>query len=323
MAELLGLGCSHGPIILTPPEVWHKSRERIFGGNPNFQAPPQLIEALGDDNGLTQDRLDQQKIVDAFQVMRDRLHEWNPDVLLVIGDDQSENFKQDNLPPFCLYTGSEVDGYPFKNMGGNNNSWDAAANTKFSFRCPADFSRDLRNSLIRDGVDMSSSSALTGWEWGLAHAVINPLVYLDPEGKFPLLPLFVNCYGEEAGPDYPPRPTARRCYEVGQAIRRFLDTRSERVAVVASSSWSHSFLAHKFDCSAIDLDTDRRYLELVREGKGSELAKLTPEELQNSGDHEILNWIIALGILGDVPAEIVDVRESHTQLAFRVAALWG
>jgi len=50
---------------------------------------------------------------------------------------------------------------------------------------------------------------------------------------------------------------------------------------------------------------------------------LTPEELQNSGDHEILNWIIALGILGDVPAEIVDVRESHTQLAFRVAALWG
>ena len=24
MAELLGLGCSHGPIILTPPEVWAK-----------------------------------------------------------------------------------------------------------------------------------------------------------------------------------------------------------------------------------------------------------------------------------------------------------
>jgi hypothetical protein len=162
MAELLGLGCSHGPIILTPPEVWHKSRERIFGSNPNFQAPPQLIEALGDDNGLTQDRLDQQKIVAAFQVMRDRLNEWNPDVLLVIGDDQAENFNQDNLPPFCLYTGSEVDGYPFKNTAGSNNRRDAAADTKFSFKCPSEFSRDLRNSLIRDGIDMSSSSALTG-----------------------------------------------------------------------------------------------------------------------------------------------------------------
>ena len=38
---------------------------------------------------------------------------------------------------------------------------------------------------------------------------------------------------------------------------------------------------------------------------------------------KILNWIIALGILGDAPAEIVDVRESHTQLAYRVAAVWN
>jgi hypothetical protein len=94
------------------------------------------------------------------------------------------------------------------------------------------------------------------------------------------------------------------------------------VAVVASSSWSHSFLAHKFQCCAIDLDTDRRYLELLRRGAGSQLETLTPEEIQASGDHELLNWIIALGIIGDTPAEIVDVRESHTQLAFRVAAIW-
>jgi hypothetical protein len=109
---------------------------------------------------------------------------------------------------------------------------------------------------------------------------------------------------------------------LGRGIRRFLDTRPERVAVVASSSWSHSFLAHKFQCRAIDIETDRRHLELVRRGEGSKLAELTPEEIQASGDHEILNWIIALGILGDTPAEIVDVRESHTQFAFRVAAIW-
>ena len=118
-------------------------------------------------------------------------------------------------------------------------------------------------------------------------------------------------------------PTPKRCYELGRGIRRFLDTRDERVAVVASSSWSHSFLAHKFQCRSIDIETDRRNLELVRAGQGSKLAELTPEEIQESGDHEILNWIIALGILGDVPAEIVDVRESHTQLAYRVAAIWN
>ena len=323
MAEILGIGCSHGPIILTPPEVWAKGRERVFARIPDYQAPAQLLEELGQDNGLTQDKLDQKRVVESFKIMHDKLHEWNPDVLMIIGDDQAENFLQDNLPPFCLYTGSEVDGYPFQRPEARVNLWDAAPETKFTFSCPQDFARGMRNDLIRNGFDMSSPSALKGWDWGLAHAIINPLMFLDPEGKFPLLPLFVNCYGEEAGPDYPPRPTPKRCYELGQGIRRFLDTRSERVAVVASSSWSHSFLTHKFQCRSIDIETDRRNLEWVRSGQGSKLAELTPEEIQDSGDHEILNWIIALGILGDRPAEIVDVLDSHTQLAYRVAAIWN
>ena len=324
MAELLGLGCSHGPIILTPPRCGPGSGTVLFARVPGYGPPAQLIAELGDDNGLSRDISDQKKIIESFEIMRDRLHEWNPDVVMVIGDDQAENFLEDNLPPFCLYTGAEVDGYPFQRGAARTNLWNAEPETKFTFHCPKDFSRDMRNFLIRDGFDMASSSALKGWDWGLAHAIINPLVFLDPEGKFPLLPLFVNCYGEEAGPDYPPRPTPKRCYQLGQGIRRFLDTRDERVAVVvASSSWSHSFLAHKFQCRAIDVETDRRYLELVRSGQGSKLAELTPEEIQGSGDHEILNWIIALGVLGDTPAEIVDVRESNTQLAYRVAAIWG
>lgn len=322
MAEILGLGCSHGPIILTPPESWAKTRERVFARIPNYQPPAQLLEELGQDNGLSQDRRDQQRVMDSFRVLHDRLHEWSPDVLMIIGDDQAENFLQDNLPPFCIYTGDEVAGYPFQRPAARVNLWGASPETKYSFHCPKPFARDLRNNLLASGFDLASSSALKGWPWGLAHAHINPLVFLDPEGKFPLLPFFVNCYGEEAGPDYPPRPTPRRCYQLGQGIRQFLDQRSERVAVVASSSWSHSFLAHKFQCRAIDIETDRRNLEWVRQGKGSKLAELTPAELQQSGDHEILNWIIALGIIGDKPAEIVDVRESQTQLAYRVAAIW-
>ena len=179
--------------------------------------PAQLLEELGDDNGLSHDISDQQKVVESFNILRDRLHEWAPDVLLVIGDDQAENFLQDNLPPFCLYTGAEVDGYPFQRPAARTNLWNAAPETKFSFQCPQEFSRDLRNHLIRDGFDMASSSALKGWDWGLAHAIINPLVFLDPDGRFPLLPLFVNCYGEEAGPDYPPRPTPNDATNWGAA----------------------------------------------------------------------------------------------------------
>ena len=144
MAELLGLGCSHGPIILTPPEVWAKGRERVMARVPGYEPPAQLLKELGDDNGLSQDISDHQKVVESFKVLRNRLHEWEPDVLMVIGDDQAENFLQDNLPPFCLYTGAEVDGYPFQRPAARTNLWDAAPETKFTFQCPKEFARGLR-----------------------------------------------------------------------------------------------------------------------------------------------------------------------------------
>ena len=322
MAEIMGLGCSHGPIILTPPEVWHKGRERIYARIPDYQPPAQLREELGQDNGLAQDKLDQKKVVESFQVLHDRLHQWEPDVLMVIGDDQAENFLQDNLPPFCIYTGTEVEGYPFQRPAARTNLWNSPQDTKFTFNCPKGFSQDMRNFLIRDGFDLASSSALKGWDLGLPHAHINPLVFLDPEGKFPLLPIFVNCYGEEAGPDYPPRPTPKRCYQLGQGIRRFLDQRTEKVAVVASSSWSHSFLTHKFNCSEFDTEFDRRNLELLEKGEGSKLAELTPEEIQQSGDHEFLNWLIPLGVVGDRPAQIVETLQEQSQISFKVFAIW-
>jgi hypothetical protein len=70
-----------------------------------------------------------------------------------------------------------------------------------------------------------------------------------------------------------------------------------------------------------DLQSYDPYAQGLRGGLPASVVR-TAEEIQASGDHELLNWIIALGIIGDTPAEIVDVREAHTQLAFRVAAIW-
>jgi hypothetical protein len=34
MAEILGIGCSHAPMILNPPEEWPRTRERIMSRVP-------------------------------------------------------------------------------------------------------------------------------------------------------------------------------------------------------------------------------------------------------------------------------------------------
>ena len=322
MSEVLGLGCSHAPMILNPAEQWPEIRRRIYGGVPNYEAPPKMVEELGVDNGASRDKVNQQKIVDAFAVLREKLTAWKPDLVIVVGDDQVENFKRENLPTFCLYTGNEVDGYPFHRPGGKINIWNEPQDKKYSFKSPGDFSKDMVKFLIREGFDMSSATELKGWDYGLPHAHINPLMFLNQDGAIPVLPLFVNCYGEEAGDGYPPRPTAKRCYELGQAIGKFLEGRDERVAIVASSSWSHSFLTHRYNLCKFDEDFDRRTLGWLKEGKGSNVAQFTPEEIQLSGDHEFLNWIITLGVVGDKPAEIVETLDDQSQVSFKVFAIW-
>ena len=322
MAEILGIGCTHAPMILFPPEHWVNVRKRLSERIPNYEKPPQLVEELGDDNGASHDKKNHKRIGDAFKVLRERLHAWKPDVVILIGDDQVENFKRENLPTFCFYTGSEVKGYPFHAAKDSNNVWNIAPEAEFTYKCPDKFASALVSHVIRDGFDMSSSTELAGWDWGLPHAHINPLMYLDQEGELPILPLFVNCLGEEAGEEYPPRPTAKRCYELGRSIRKFLDTRSERVAVIASSSWSHFFLTEKFQRRRFDAEFDHRNLELVKNGQGSKLAEISPEDIQASGDHEFLNWIITLGVMGDRPAEIIDALDDQSQVSFKVFAIW-
>ncbi|MCI0797691.1 MAG: hypothetical protein J4O06_02810 [Chloroflexi bacterium] len=54
---------------------------------------------------------------------------------------------------------------------------------------------------------------------------------------------------------------------------------------------------------------------------GSKLAALTPEEIHHSGDHEFLNWLVPLVVLGDRPADIVEVLDEQSQIAFKVFAI--
>ena len=46
------------------------------------------------------------------------------------------------------------------------------------------------------------------------------------------------------------------------------------------------------------------------------------EEIQKSGDHEFLNWLVPLGVLGDRPARIIDSLDEQSQISFKVFAIW-
>ena len=198
-----------------------------------------------------------------------------------------------------------------------------------------------------DGITI----AVTGWHTGtlgklvffigLAHAFINTLMYLDADRRgfdYPVVPLHVNCYGNslvrsqggrlplgEIGrePD-PPAPSAAACFDLGRAIGRVLAPSPWRVALIASSSWSHAFLTRKNDWIYPDHTADRARLAELREGRFASWRELTREQLEDAGQHEMLNWITLAGAMAELDhkAEIIDFIETHVLNSNKCFAAW-
>jgi aromatic ring-opening dioxygenase catalytic subunit (LigB family) len=84
---------------------------------------------------------------------------------------------------------------------------------------------------------------------------------------------------------FPPnQPTPRRCYALGQALRRAIESweSDETVAVIASGGLSHTIIDEEIDHATIDG---------VLEKDASALSSLPMDRL-NLGTSEIRNWVI-------------------------------
>ena len=86
-----------------------------------------------------------------------------------------------------------------------------------------------------------------------------------------------------------------------------------RVALIASSSWSHAFLTRKNDWIYPDHASDRACLEELREGRLACWRDLTREQIENAGQHELLNWVTLAGAMAELghKVEIIDFVETY------------
>src|SRR6202035_2008506 len=109
MAEILGLGCTHWPTLCLPNEGLSGVFKRVLGApyvDPQVKDPAnwpaELLAELGNDDGLSAANRCGERFGNDFRAIRKILDDFNPDFVLVWGDDQYENFKEDIVPPFCV-----------------------------------------------------------------------------------------------------------------------------------------------------------------------------------------------------------------------------
>ena len=144
---------------------------------------------------------------------------------------------------------------------------------------------------MTDGFDMTYSQDA---ELGHAFAAVYEWVI---EGRsIPVVPIFVNTY-------LPPLPTARRCAQLGAAIRDAILKSPYRIAIVASGGMSHYPGAWKYPQPAFDFDWWA--IAHMERGNNNALLELNNEQLDEVGNTEMLPWMILFGAIGQQPGELI------------------
>ncbi len=342
MAEILGLGMTHAPSLYRHDSDLVASLRRTLGGKgtpahlrdpANWPAP--MRTEWGDDEGAAATRAHRTRCFAAMRILRERLDAFRPDLVVIFGDDQYENFIEDIVPPFCIYIVEQMASRPFDAAGAASrlqpNFWREPNDKVFHHRGHTEAARYLTNCLAEAGTALPYAYRLR-YARGLAHAFINTLLYLDIDRTgfdYPVLPFHVNCYGgalvrsrggqiapgdiaSTTEPD-PPAPSATACFDVGRAIGRAFAASPWRVALIGSSSWSHAFLTAKNHWLHPDHASDRDRLAELRDGQFACWRDLPGAQLEDAGQHELLNWITLAGAMTQLgnKAEIVDYAETY------------
>src|SRR5262245_1309500 len=294
------------------PETWDQRRERskaavakkagrLAGDTPQAKAET-----------LTDNRERYAKIREAHAQIRERLKRCRADAVLLIGDDQAENFTAGNMPQFLVYTGGDYVA----------DDWDRKKSATVSNH--PEIGQALLRGCVKEHFDVAWADSFKDGKL-LSHAHAEPILYLIRESGVPVVPVFVNAV-------HPPSPSAARCYAFGQAIGRVIerDLAKERIVLCASGGLSHFSPSHPWAhhvggsyVGDIAVDFDRKIVSWMREGQGEKLAQFSARELIENGEGELRQWIVMLGAIGGARPEFLVYEPLFRSIMGMGVGYWG
>jgi hypothetical protein len=252
-----------------------------------------LSEKVGDRyaDEVTPDVLERKAVQchQALDRLADDLEAAKVDVVVIVGDDQSELFGSDNIPVVSVYFGDELVMHSVHDDG-NMPAWRKPVRLGYAMddfhRFPGhrDLALDIIKGLLDRDVDVGSSARVVDpAKAGFGHAYGFIIKRLFKGRSIPVVPILLNTY-------YPPNvPSAARCYDIGLRLRAAIEESETdlRVAVIASGGLSHF---------VVDEELDDQILAGLTKGDAASL-RATPRAALRSGSSEILNWIVGGGAI--------------------------
>ncbi len=126
VAEILGRGITHQPTLAAEPIKPGSLRRTLNdpGLPEQLRTPSGWPESMrrewGEDEGASHARQHRDDIATELRKAREILDEFDPDFVVIRGDDQYENFREDAVPAFCVMGYDAIEFSPWVKRGADN-----------------------------------------------------------------------------------------------------------------------------------------------------------------------------------------------------------
>ena len=338
MAKIvLGIGTSHSPMLALDADQWRRYAQGDLK-HTGLVYPPEGF-SMTYDEGLAhvstaireRDISDEVFLRQVNECQRGitelakTIDEVNPDVTVIISDDQDEWFYEDNMPTFAIFWGDSVpliprpDTFAGRDPDVLQSIIEGYGDVAMDVPVESGLGRHIIEHMIEHDFDVAhfnyvkeSYSGKVGRRYpridgeldvvrdtepknqGLPHGYAFVVKRLFNNKPRTIVPVFENtCYP-------PNQPTVKRSYRFGEAIRDAIESwdSDARVAVVASGGLSHF---------VVDEELDWMVLNALKE-KDAETLMSVPRERLYSAASETQNWIALGGVLqdSDLQMELVE-----------------
>jgi gallate dioxygenase len=219
-------------------------------------------------------------IFKGYEPVQQWLEDRNPDVLFLIYNDHVTSFFFDHYSHFALGIGNE---YPVADEGGGPRALPP-------IKGHAALAGHIATCLVADEFDLSYFQ-----NKGLDHGCFSPLSLLlphEPDWPASIVPLQVGVLEF-------PIPSARRCYKLGQSLRKAIRSYPEdiKVAIVGTGGLSHQ--VHGERAGFNNTEWDMEFLELL-EKDPEKLTDITIADYARLGGvegAEVIMWLVMRGAL--------------------------
>ncbi|MDB5682851.1 MAG: protocatechuate 3,4-dioxygenase [Sphingomonas bacterium] len=301
MAEVvLGIGTSHGPMLVTDTEIWgarvpndKRSMHAYKGGSWSYDQL--VVERAGEqlEQQITKSVWDERQAQCQANIERlaDIFEEARIDVAVIVGNDQNEIYRNSLNPAFAVHYGDTITNYEFsaermkevppgveKSLPG----YIPAGGADYP-ACP-ELALKIIEQAIADEFDVATMNALprpeTPHAWGFVYRRIMR------DRPCPSVMVTINTF-------FPPnQPTVRRCYKFGQSILEGIRSwdSDARVALIASGGLTHF---------VINEEVDRTFLGAI-ETKRFDPVFALGESIFQDGTSEMKNWVPVAGAMAEL-----------------------